>query len=481
MKINIIAAISNNNIISVNDKIPWSYPEDMKYFKNTVNYNEYDESNNIIVGYNTYKDIKQLFKLHNIYVIDKSVNDIIHIKDYYCKNLYYCNNIDIVINNISNISNAASINWCIGGESLYNLFLLDNNYTKYVDKLYLTLINENIQTVGALKIKYFPNIPAKFSYTSITKGENILFTILQNNDNYIHEEYQYLNQISNIITNGIHCDDRTGVGITSLFGCQMRYKLDTHFPLLTTKKVFIRGIIEELLWFLRGETNAKILYDKNVHIWDANTTQEYIDNHNLKYNEFDGGPIYGHSFRHYGAPYIDCNTDYSGQGVDQLSEVIRLIRDEPDSRRIIINLWNPCVLDEVVLPPCHMVYQFRVYKQSLRELCPYKNKLSCSMYQRSGDMGLGVPFNIASAALMTYIIAFLTNTVPYELIHTIGDSHVYNNHIDALNEQITREPMPFPVLNIINRGQQKVEDFNASDFEILGYKAHPAIKMDMAI
>lgn len=289
---------------------------------------------------------------------------------------------------------------------------------------------------------------------------------------YIEEEAQYLILLNKIINNGIICEDRTGVGTKSIFGCQMRFNIYDTFPLLTTKKMFLRGIIEELLWFLKGQTNSKILEEKNVNIWKDNTSRQFLDNLGFTERiEGDGGPIYGFNFRHYGAQYIDCNTDYTNQGIDQINNVLHLLRTEPNSRRIIINLWNPCIINDMVLPPCHVLYQFRVYG----------NKLSCSLYQRSGDMGLGVPFNIASATLLTYILAKLSNLEPYQLIHTIGDAHIYLNHIEQLKEQINREPYPFPKLHIINRNQQNIEDFISSDFILDNYQHHNPITMKMAV
>lgn len=284
------------------------------------------------------------------------------------------------------------------------------------------------------------------------------------------EEEQYLNQLKNILDNGFVTDDRTGIGTKSLFGCQMRFRLDSHFPLLTTKKMFTKGIIEELLWFLRGETDSKILEDKKVNIWKDNASQEFIDKLGLNYIEGDCGPTYGFNFRHYGADYISCKTKYT-TGIDQINEVLRMLKDEPNSRRIIINLWNPTIINKIALPPCHIIYQFRVYG----------NKLSCSLYQRSGDMGLGIPFNIASASLLTCILAKLSNLEPYELIHTIGDAHIYLNHEGALKEQISRKPYDFPILKIINRNQKKVEDFKLEDFIFENYKSHSKILMEMAI
>jgi thymidylate synthase len=284
------------------------------------------------------------------------------------------------------------------------------------------------------------------------------------------EEKQYLNHIKNIIDNGYLCDDRTKIGTKSIFGCQMKFNINTHFPLLTTKKMFTKGIIEELLWFLNGKTDSKLLEEKGVNIWKDNSSREFLDNIKLyDRKEGDCGPIYGFNFRHYGEKYIDNNSEY--KGIDQINNVIEMIKTDPNSRRIIINLWDPTKIDEMVLPPCHVLYQFRVYG----------NKLLCSLYQRSGDMGLGIPFNIASASLLTCIIAKLTNLEPYELTHSIGDAHIYLNHEKALQNQLEREPYEFPKLKIRDRNQQKVEDFVIDDFIFEDYKYYDKIYMKMAV
>ncbi|XP_066998804.2 thymidylate synthase isoform X2 [Anabrus simplex] len=215
-----------------------------------------------------------------------------------------------------------------------------------------------------------------------------------------HEEYQYLEQIQRIITCGVKRDDRTGVGTLSLFGAQMRYSLRNGvFPLLTTKRVFWRGVVEELLWFIRGSTNAKELQEKKIHIWDGNSSRQFLDSLGFTdREEGDLGPVYGFQWRHIGAKYVDMHTNYSGEGLDQLKEVIDTIRTRPFDRRIIMCAWNPMDIPKMALPPCHCLVQFYVAN----------NELSCQLYQRSADMGLGVPFNIASYSLLTYMIAHVT-------------------------------------------------------------------------
>lgn len=286
------------------------------------------------------------------------------------------------------------------------------------------------------------------------------------------EEIQYLDLIRKIIETGSRRGDRTGTGTISLFGAQMRFSLrDNRFPLLTTKKVFYRAIAEELFWFIRGSTNAKELQDKNVRIWDGNSSREYLDSIGLKDREVgDLGPVYGFQWRHFGAEYVDMHADYSGKGVDQLMNVIKTIKTRPTDRRMIMCAWNPVDLEKMALPPCHCLVQFYVAD----------GELSCQLYQRSADMGLGVPFNIASYALLTVMIAHVTGLQPGDFIHTLGDAHVYSNHVSALQEQCTRSPRPFPSISI-TRKVENIEDFTFDDFQVTEYNPYPKINMEMAV
>lgn len=288
-----------------------------------------------------------------------------------------------------------------------------------------------------------------------------------------HEEYQYLNLLQRILDDGVLRDDRTGVGTLSLFGCSMRFDLsnDGHFPLLTTKRVFWRGVVEELLWFIKGDTNANHLKEKKIHIWDSNGSRDFLDVHHLSHREEgDLGPVYGFQWRHFGANYQDMHTNYQELGVDQLLNCIDLIKHHPHDRRIIMTAWNPACINEMALPPCHMFCQFYVSK----------GKLSCLMYQRSCDMGLGVPFNIASYALLTRMMAQVCALEPGEFVHMMGDTHIYNNHVDAIKQQLTRQPKAFPQLRI-NPDKMDIESFTFDDFKLEGYDPHPTIAMDMAI
>ncbi|RYG62326.1 thymidylate synthase [archaeon] len=286
------------------------------------------------------------------------------------------------------------------------------------------------------------------------------------------EELQYLNSVRDIITRGVLRKDRTGTGTLSVFGLQMRFSLRNQvLPLITTKKVFWRGVAEELLWFVKGSTDARLLQSKDIHIWDGNASRTFLDSRGLQHRaEGDLGPVYGFQWRHFGAPYTHCQADYKGQGIDQLAQCIEAIKTNPSDRRIVMTAWNPADLNSMALPPCHMFCQFYVAD----------GELSCQMYQRSADMGLGVPFNIASYALLTHMVAHVTGLKAGDFVHVIGDAHVYCNHVDALREQLERSPRAFPRL-AIKRVRESMDDFVFEDFEVQGYEPYPPIKMKMAV
>lgn len=302
--------------------------------------------------------------------------------------------------------------------------------------------------------------------------------IFDNIQKYKHEEYQYLNTLENILENGFWEEGRNGK-TKSIFGTSMRFTLkDNKIPILTTKKTAWKTCLKELLWFIRGDTDNKILKSQGVHIWDANASREFLDSRGLKlYPEDMLGPIYGYQWRDFGASY-NCFTgkklaDADGvfAGVDQLQQIIDALKDpkQRTSRRLVMTAWNPKQLHQMALPPCHVLCQFNVHEG---------NKLSCAMYQRSGDFPLGIPFNIASYSFLTHLIAKHCGLEAYEFVHFVGNCHIYEDHIEPMKEQILREPFEFPTLSI-KQVRENINDYQVEDFEIHNYKSHDAIKMKM--
>ncbi|ROT40012.1 thymidylate synthase [Sodiomyces alkalinus F11] len=332
-----------------------------------------------------------------------------------------------------------------------------------------------------------------------------------------HEEYQYLDLVREIIETGEHRPDRTGTGTYSIFAPRpLKFSLHKDgatpiLPLLTTKRVFLKAVTAELLWFIEGNTSSLALSDKGVKIWDGNGSREYLDSIGLTDRaEGDLGPVYGFQWRHFGAEYVDAATDYTGRGVDQLAEVVHKLRTNPYDRRIILSAWNPGDLRKMALPPCHMFAQFYVSYPGARRRAPRdgedgedgddanardkdkdkekdkgngrgKGHLHCQLYQRSCDMGLGVPFNIASYALLTHMLAHVCDLVPGSLTHVMGDAHVYCDHVDALRVQLEREPRAFPKLEITREKGGSIDGWKLEDFVVKGYDPHKTIAMKMSV
>ena len=264
-------------------------------------------------------------------------------------------------------------------------------------------------------------------------------------------ERQYLDLLVEVLKRGVVKTDRTGIGTRSVFGRQLRFALDEGYPLLTTKKLHLKSIIYELLWFLRGDTNVKWLQQHGVTIWD-------------EWAREDGslGPVYGYQWRHWRTP--------GGGEIDQIARVVESIRKTPDSRRHIVSAWNPADVEKMALPPCHALFQFYVGE----------GRLSCQMYQRSADLFLGVPFNIASYALLTLMVAQVTSLQPGDFVLTLGDAHLYKNHLDKATDQVSRVPRPLPRMHL-NPAARELDDFRYEDFTLEGYDPHPAIKAPIAV
>ncbi len=267
---------------------------------------------------------------------------------------------------------------------------------------------------------------------------------------------QYLDLLDHVMTHGVDKSDRTGTGTRSVFGYQMRFDLDAGFPVVTTKRLHLRSIIGELLWFLRGDTNVRWLQERGISIWD-----EWADELG------DLGPVYGHQWRSWPTP--------DGREVDQIAKVIEAIRTNPDSRRHVVSAWNVADVDAMALPPCHALFQFYVRPAADGGA----SFLDCQLYQRSADVFLGVPFNIASYALLTMMVAQLTDLRPGHFVHTLGDAHLYSNHLEQAALQLTREPFPLPTMRITPRAG--IDDYDLEDFELVGYESHPAIRAPIAV
>lgn len=476
-----IVAQCPNRGIGFEGGLPWKkLPKDMARFKSiTMETRTGDGQNALIMGRKTWESIPEKFRPFSgrLSVILTSQAD--YEKDQDAKQVRVADSL------------TAAVELCQADESVDQIFVIGGErvFTEAVGsdfctRIFLTRVAKQFECDV-----FFPEIPADFVPTEVGVSqsfEDIPFDFVtfsrgafavpspsrQVSKQLDHEEYQYLELIKDLCLTGNEVGDRTGTGVRSKFGMTMRYSLRETFPLLTTKRVFWRGVAEELLWFVKGDTNANHLAEKKIHIWDGNGSREFLDGRGLGHREVgDLGPVYGFQWRHFGAEYKTMHDDYTGEGVDQLAEVIETLKKNPNDRRMIITAWNPAALKDMALPPCHMMAQFYVAN----------DELSCLLYQRSCDMGLGVPFNIASYALLTCMIAQVTGLKRGEFVHVMGNTHVYSNHIEPLmQEQVDRLPRPFPILKL-NPAKTEIDSFEMEDFELIGYNPHPKVKMEMAV
>ncbi|XP_028061160.1 bifunctional dihydrofolate reductase-thymidylate synthase-like isoform X1 [Camellia sinensis] len=502
----VVVAATQNMGIGKDGKLPWKLPSDLKYFKDvTLTTSDPVKKNAVIMGRKTWESIplehRPLPGRLNVVLTRSGSFDIAT-----AENVVICGSIGSALELLAASPYCLSIEkvFVIGGGQI----LREALNAPGCDAIHITEIETNIECdtfIPAVDMSVFlpwySSFPLvenniRYSFTTYVRVKNITIEPLSQanglkSDNSLnfdkfevkkfsflpkmifekHEEYLYLRLVQDIISDGTSKDDRTGTGTLSKFGCQMRFNLRKSFPLLTTKKVFWRGVVEELLWFISGSTNAKVLQGKGIHIWDGNASRDYLDSIGLvDREEGDLGPVYGFQWRHFGARYTNMHADYTGLGFDQLSDVIDKIKNKPDDRRIILSAWNPSDLKLMALPPCHMFAQFYVAN----------GELSCQMYQRSADMGLGVPFNIASYSLLTFMIAHVCDLVPGDFVHVIGDAHVYRTHVRPLQEQLQKLPKPFPILKI-NPEKKDIDSFVADDFKLMCYDPHQKIEMKMAV
>ena len=461
---NLIVAMDNKRGIGKDGKIPWHIPADLQFFKGTT------LNSTIIMGRKTwdYLPIKPLEDRVNIVITKTRIDNILTFNSLESALAY------------TQRENHSKI-FIIGGEQLYNEAI----HNSYCVGIYATRILKTYDCDT-----FFPNISQdRFYLSEVSKFKeyknifyrNYVYNISSikyfNRSNKIEytnqEEFNYLYLMNKIIKNGLERDDRTGVGTLSLFGEKLSYDISDTFPILTTRKQFFRGIFEELMFYLRGQTDNNILTEKGLHIWTNNTTREFLDKRGLTdYEEGDMGETYGFNFRHFGGKYTSCK-DNDG-GFDQLEEVIRLIKNDPTSRRIIISLWNPNTNNKASLPSCMCFYQFYVDTKNKR--------LNVQVYIRSSDYLLANNWNTCTASLFVYL---LCNTkgidlTPGKVDVIMGDVHLYKNHLDIAKELINQRPKPFPKLHIKVK-KDKITEFEYDDIKLLGYEPMTGKKVKMAI
>lgn len=459
MSLSLIVAIrSLDSAIGRKDtnEMIWDCPEDLRFFREkTVG----DGNNAVIMGRKTHQSINGL--------LPKRVNYIVGSRFYKkLKGGRYYKSLEKAIFHAQK-QNFDKI-FIIGGGEIYKNVL--ENHTSKLKDAWVTVISAN-KRLNENTLVYFDF----FKFQKLFTVENC--NRLSTNANVYYykvlnlEEKNYLKLVEKILDQGSERNDRTGVGTLAIFGERLEFDLEKGFPLLTTKKMGYKTILKELLWFLSGSTDARVLQRQNVHIWDGNSSRNFLDSRGLNHlPEGDIGALYGYQLRYFGANYVDCETDYTGQGFDQIKYVIDKIKNEPHSRRILFSAWNPADFDKMSIYPCHFSAQFFVDN----------GKLDCQMHQRSADIMLGVPFNIASYSFLTFMIAHLTGLTPGRLIITFGDTHIYKNHIEGAKEQIKRTPFLFPKLKI-KRKITDIDDFKLEDFEITDYKCLSPIKLSMAV
>jgi len=476
MEFNIIFNRNIQNIIGVNEDLAFSIKEDLKYFKDITKSKIPDKPNVVIMGFNTWKSLpnKHLPNRINIVVTKKNILNIDTDK------VSSFSSFEYALTYISTMEyNEIFI---IGGSVLYDYIF--ENYKKEIKYIYetythayykpsendkITYLNYKINSSEFKCIKDDTGIyPCKIYGSIDSISTTVNFRKFQNINKINKNENEYLILLSKVKELGVKRGSRNSE-VISLFGEKMTFDLRDGFPLLTTKKMGWKTILRELLWFIEGSTDNNKLNEKNVKIWNGNASKEFMKSRGLDYGEGDLGPIYGFQWRNFGDEYVNKDHNHTG-GIDQIKNVIDLIKNDPLSRRIIFSAWNPCDLDKMALPPCHVMVQFYVDIEN--------NYIDAQLIQRSGDMFLGVPFNIASYSFLLHIIGNITGYRPRYLYHILGDAHIYENHINSVNEQLGREPYNLPTLEI----KEQITDINNISeeyFNIKNYNSYPPIKTEM--
>lgn len=475
-KFNLIAAYLRTNTkndrgIGMRNKLPWKIKEDMARFtKITTTTKDRNKINGVLMGRKTWESLKRPLKnRYNAVLSEKMKIEKENVKSY--------ETIEKALKEMGENKEIEEI-YVIGGERIYNETIKD----KRCDKIYVTEIHEEYECDT-----YFPEIPEikkggwmkEIKKEKVTSEENIELTykIYKNMEEEESEEKQYIELVKKILKKKNIVKGRNG-NVYRTFGDQHVFDLSKGYPLLTTKKVFFRGVIEELLFFLKGKTDTKELEEKRINIWKENTTKKFLRERKLKYKEGDMGPMYGWQWRNYGIKYEGCGKNYKNKGYDQLKKLIENLIENKYDRRHLLTTYNPEQVQESVLAPCHgLIVQFYVEDK----------KLNCKMYQRSVDVMLGYPFNIASYAALVHILCKITGYKPGELIMTLGDAHIYEDHINGALEQIKRTPLKMPELRVTKELENQkmetilnyIDELDIKDFELKHYNYHPSIKMNM--
>ena len=490
MKLNIILCLANDHILGVNNDLYVKLDDDLKYFRKITSDKYYkDKPNVLIMGYNTFKSIGK--PLPNRYNIVISKNHTEELDDMSITNFPSLNDAFQYLEYKDDIGKT----FVIGGASIY--IEIFKNYLPMIDTIHYTRVNcsqlSDTEYLNAIsknitfcKLPIYDLINSKKVYllnTSNRIGKGTCFdfktntyidqtfeysiNVYQSENTINYEENQYLKLLNEILY-GNNVKESRNAKVLSKFGTRMEFDLRNGFPILTTKRVPWKTVLRELLWFISGSTDNRILKNKGVNIWNANGSREFLDSRGLNLETDDLGPVYGFQWRHFGAEYVDFDTDYSGKGIDQLRNIINEIKSNPSSRRLILNSWNAIDIDKMALPPCHVMVQFNIDKEFI----------DCQLYQRSGDMFLGVPFNITSYAFLLHIIGHLTNYIPRNLVHIIGDAHIYSQHIDAVSKQLMRTPNRFPHLTISGE-LHDIDDIDENVFKIINYDCYSTISAPM--
>ncbi len=468
MDFNLISVVTKNYGISYDGKVPWIDEQYNAYF------DELTKDGILVMGRKTFEnlpDIKRPFSDRLTVVLSNDYMKYSHLEN---NRLIFVNMYNLV-NRVLELRQNRSV-WIVGGAEVYKQLM------PMCQKVYITLLDKNVQSAIT-----FPDMPPyfelmKYSQKGWSDNEQCDFRVLEYHRNMNspcrNHELQYLVLLRKLTEIQKPRLDRTGTGTVGFFGNSMRYDVSKYLPLLTTKFVPIKMIIKELLWFLRGQTDVKVLQKEGVHIWDGNSTREFLDSRGLTHlEEGDLGYSYGMLWRHFGAEYKDCHTDYSGQGADQIKYIINELKTNPFSRRILMSSWNPPQLNNVALPPCHVLFQLYVEEDD-----DGNKHLSGQLYQRSQDTFLAANYNLIEYTILLYILAKKCDMYPKEMIHTMGDVHLYLDHIEAAKEQLTRHPRPQPILELDNSIVHKeIEDITIDDFELIGYMPYPSIRAKMSV